>query len=140
MKLFADQEDEHYGQYRSVKVKQPDGSVRQMDVTDKWLIIQKLKKQMEADPQNWIQANFIGPHGERIEILKIGQDVDRDSVSDLRDSVTGQLYGTYLFKSGKEEVCLTTKSFWNEMKQQIARMQPFIDAEVRQAIDGENRI
>jgi len=95
-RLFADQEDERYGQFRSVEVKQPDGATRHMEVTDKWLVTQKLKKEMAAQPEDWIQANFIGPYSDRIAILRIGEDVDQGTVSEFRDPDTGQLYGMYL--------------------------------------------
>ena len=137
MRLFADQEDERHGEYKVAQVKQPDGSVREIEVTEKWLIIQKLKKEQAVAPHDWIQANFIGPYGERIEIRKIGQGIDRDTVSDLRDPDTGQVYGFYLFKAGNEEIHLTTKAIYDEMKDQMARMQPFIDSEVRHMMYGE---
>ena len=137
--LFADQEDKIHGKFRSVEVKQPDGTIRQMEVSEKWLLTKKLKKEMASAPEDWIQANFIGPRGDRIEILKIGKDVDRDTVSEFRDHDTGQLYGMYAFSAGEEEVNLIQKAMYDEVKRQMVEMQPFIDEEVRRSIHGEDK-
>ena len=136
MKLFADQEDEHYGEYITAELNKTGREIAQ--VTKKWFRIQKLKEQMQAEPHEWIQINFLGPHGDRIEILKIGRDIEAATVAEFKDSASGQLYGMYSFKAGKEEHNIVAKRLWDYMKEKLAKMQPFIDAEVHRAIYGED--
>ena len=136
-RLFADQEDERHGEYIVAQVKKPKGGVVEMEVTRKWARIQERKEQMDAAPEEWVQINFIGPRGGRIEILKIGEEIDAAIVDEFLDPDTGQLYGFYMFQAGQEQTQVVIKSMWDIKKQQLAALQPFIDSEVHRAMDGD---
>ena len=138
MKLFADEEDEIYGEIREVRVNKPDGSQVELLVTDKWLRHQKLKELMKSAPNEWVTVNFIGPHGKRLEILKIDEDIDASTVNEFIDPKTKELYGLYAFREGEEFTHLVKISLWETAQQKMEDMAPFIENEINRIIHGDD--
>jgi len=136
MRLFADERDEKIGEFREVRVKQPDGSTSKMFVTEKWLQIQKLEELLKKSPDEYVKVNFIGPKGRRLEILKIGDEIESEMVRDFIDNKSNELYGLYSFSDGEENIHIVVKSIWEEALQRMADLVPFINSEVRHIIDG----
>jgi hypothetical protein len=136
MRLFADERDEKIGEFREVSVNQPDGSISTILVTEKWLQIQKLEELLKTSPEEYVKVNFIGPQGRRLEILKIGDEIESEMVRDFIDNKSNELYGIYSFSDGEENIHLVTKPIWEEALQRMADLVPFINSEVKHIIDG----
>jgi hypothetical protein len=136
VRLFADEEDERYGEFKSFHVRQHDGTIRSGEMTDRWAMMQKLTHELQAHPDQWVRAIFHGSRGERVEILRIGEDVPADAVDALRDRSTGNLYGYYIFEGGERQFYLTTKALWDDMEAKVAATRPVAEALAYRAIHG----
>lgn len=132
-KLFADEEDQKYGTFTRFQYSLPTGEIAEVYATEKWLQIQKLEKERKQSPNDWVKINFSGPNGTRIEILKVGTDIDEDEVAEKKDPETGELFGIYFFGEGKELRYLTERWLWTKIKDNIARL---VKESVKDAMEG----
>lgn len=111
--------DRLFGKRVSLQVRGPDGTTREVSVTEKWVAEQerlgKMSPQSEivlvqvADPlRGCYQATW-----------KIGQDIDADTAKRRADPSSGRLHAIVVYKEGKPETFLCDPATWAEAKQKL---------------------
>jgi hypothetical protein len=108
--------DSLFGKKATIEVKQDDGSVRQVRVTQAWL------KQMERDDvlgiSTPVQVYVIGPNGSEERQMLVGIDIPEDKYRQLVDPTTGALYALEVIEEGSTKNMIVKKEMWETAKRQ----------------------
>lgn len=111
--------DRMFGERVDVEVPGPDGQVRRVSVTKKWLAEQERLGTM-SKVTDVVQVHVADPfRGCYVAVWKIGQDVDADTVKRRLDTETQALYAIVAYKQGKPQWALCDRGTWTQAQQKL---------------------
>jgi len=142
MKTYVDFWDKLFGKRVSFDLPMPDGSVKKMRVTMKWL--EKIQKQrlMKDVTSEMVKVNILDPTGgisqenyedptqfieslleqkeiQRVEYWRIGDRVTQEQYDNFLDSETGELYAITTYEDGKPRTFITQRSMWEQAREEM---------------------
>lgn len=96
----------------------PDGSVREISVTENWLAEQERNGKMSQVVPVHVADPIRGCHD---TLWKIGEDIDADTVTRRADPSSGSLYAIVVYTEGKPQTYLCDEGTWREAKDTLQR-------------------
>lgn len=125
MKTYVGISDRLFGKWVKMQLPQPDGSIKEVPVTEKWLAKMQGEKKMSQVAQVHIwdvrcgmsAMDFLmeGPGDPfRIEQWTIGKQISQTQYDRFRDK-NGDLYVSVNYKEGEPEQILLSKPAWDEL-------------------------
>ena len=112
--------DRLFGKRVTLRIPGPDGTTREVSVTENWLAQQKQQGTMSQLQDDDIPVHVADPFKGCYETTwKIGRDIAADTVDRRRDPKTGRLYAIVVYKDGSPEMFLCDQATWAEAKQKL---------------------
>lgn len=108
--------DAIFGKRIVVEVPGPFGHVRRITVTEKWMKKMIAQKRAHEVNNGLIRLIMDGPHGERTATLRLGVDIDEQTVGEFFDFETAAVYGMYCYKDGEEVQFFVSRKVYEETK------------------------
>ncbi|HVZ00963.1 MAG TPA: hypothetical protein VHA35_15760 [Dongiaceae bacterium] len=116
MKFSMGLSDALFGKKLTVEVPQEDGTVRRIQVTEKWLRDAEASGKLvpvQAAP-TVTTVHVVSPYGLRDIEFVVGEDIPEDRYEQLVDRETNALYALEVFRDGVPEMTIVRRDFWKK--------------------------
>jgi hypothetical protein len=111
--------DGFFGRRTTINVPLPDGTSRQIGVTEKWL--RKMQATGAISPfisaEGMVEVHHYDAFaGYSLRLWKIGEDVDQQMVAEFQDPESNSLYVMTVYKGQESKTMVLKRSQWDEWR------------------------
>jgi len=126
-----------FGKKTTLQVPQDDGTTRELTVTEAWLEKMRAEGKVSTSkmPSDPVPFHVVGPNGSETSQLRVGVDISDAQYQELKDPITGAIYGLTFYEGGTPKTVFVGKNIWDQARAGIEEVDRAGEEQTRQTME-----